>query len=79
METTKFALFPLNRKALLHQEGFGAHQISRLVEKGEPLVREYLAIYAENNSPEQRERLDEQIQRFQKGPLTVQSKKKGRK
>ena len=63
----------------LHQEGFGTHKISRLVEKGEPLVREYLAIYAENNSPEQRERLDEQIQRFQKSPLTVQSKKKGRK
>lgn len=63
----------------LHEAGFGLHQISRLVEKGEPLVQEYLAVYTENNSSEQRERLAEQIQRFQKGPLTAQSEKKRRK
>lgn len=63
----------------LHQGGFSVHQIGRLVEKGDSLVREYLAVYAENSSSEQRERLAEQILRFQKGPSTTQREKKGEK
>lgn len=63
----------------LHQEDFSVHKISQLVEKGIPLVREYLAVYTENDSPDQRERLAEQIQRFQKGSSAGQREKKGRK
>lgn len=59
----------------LYQEGFDARQIARLVESGEALVQEYLAVYEQNDSIECRERLAEQIARMQKGSAAVRPKK----
>lgn len=59
----------------LYQEGFDVSQIARLVERGKALVQEYLAVYEENDSPECREYLAEQLARMQKAPTSVMAKK----
>ena len=48
----------------LHRQDFRDSQIALLVEMSLFLVQEYLAIYRQNDAPECRERLDEQIQRL---------------
>ncbi len=48
----------------LHQQGFGDAQIATLLEMGEPLVREYLTVYTQNDTPSCRERLTAQLQRL---------------
>lgn len=49
-----------------HQQGFEPPQIAHLVQIGLPLVQEYLALWAENETPATRERLADQLQRFSK-------------
>lgn len=48
----------------LHRRGFAESQIALLVQIGPPLVREYLAVYDQNDSPVCRQRLEEQLQRL---------------
>lgn len=50
----------------LHEQDFSLSQIARLVEHSESLVQEYLAVYHQNDSPECRERLTEQLTRLGK-------------
>lgn len=59
----------------LHRQGFAKHQIALLVQIGAPLVDEYLAVLAENDTLACRMRLDEQLQRFAQ---RVVVKKRGR-
>jgi hypothetical protein len=48
----------------LHQEGMSNSQIALLLQIGEPLVRDYLNVYAQNAEPECRQRLEEQLTRL---------------
>jgi DNA-binding CsgD family transcriptional regulator len=48
----------------LHQQGFSDGQVALLLEIGLPLVREYLAVYQQNATPECRERLAAQMERL---------------
>ncbi len=48
----------------LQQQGYGEAEISQLAQKSPALVREYLAVYAQNDSPACRERLAEQLTRL---------------
>ena len=48
----------------LHQQQFTPVQISQIVQLGLPLVREYLALYENHNSPDARMRLQEQLERL---------------
>jgi transcription initiation factor IIE alpha subunit len=48
----------------LHQQDFPDGQIALLLEIGLALVREYLAVYQQNASPECRERLSTQLERL---------------
>jgi len=48
----------------LHQQGFPESQIGMLLGASPPLVREYLAVHAQHNTPECRERLAEQMERL---------------
>lgn len=50
----------------LQHLGYPPAEISRLLQIGEPLVKEYLAVEAQNTAPECRERLAEQLQRMQR-------------
>lgn len=50
----------------LHQRGFSNNQVGQLLQIGSALVSEYLAVYHENDAPECRERLGEQLQRLAK-------------
>jgi hypothetical protein len=50
----------------LSREGFEAAQIATLVQIGRPLVKEYLTVWQENDTPAARERLEEQLQRMKK-------------
>ena len=52
----------------LHQQDFKAGQIAQLLQIGQPLVQEYLAVYQEHAQAEQRERLQEQLARFKQAP-----------
>ena len=56
----------------LHGSGFSTEQIALVLEMGVALVCEYLAIYEQHHTPEQRERIREQIARLNRG---IQSKK----
>lgn len=60
----------------LHLEDFAESQIALLVDKGQPLVKEYLAIYHKHDTPACRERLTAQLQRLQ-GVSAEQKLKKG--
>jgi DNA-binding Lrp family transcriptional regulator len=48
----------------LHQQGFVDSQIAMLLNIGQALVREYLAVYEQHDAPECRERLTAQIERL---------------
>lgn len=48
----------------LHRQGMANSQIALLLQIGWPLVEEYWQIYQHNNTPECRERLEKQLQRF---------------
>ncbi len=48
----------------LHQRRFSNNQVGQLLQIGSALVAEYLAVYRENNAPDCRERLSEQLQRL---------------
>jgi hypothetical protein len=61
----------------LHRQAFTLSQIAHLVQSGEALVRDYLAVYDHNDTPECRTRLEEQLQRFQNGDGTLTGQKKG--
>jgi hypothetical protein len=49
-----------------HRLGFGNAQITHLLQIGEPLVEEYLAVYKQNDQLERRRRLEDQLQRLAK-------------
>ena len=51
----------------LHLRGFADSQISLLLQIGLPLTQEYLEVYKQNDTPACRERLEEQLQRVQRG------------
>ena len=51
----------------LHQQGYSEDQIALLLERGVALVREYLAIYKQHDTPQYRDRLTEQLERLSKG------------
>jgi hypothetical protein len=48
----------------LHQQDFKSGQIAQLLQLGQPLVQEYLAVYRQHSQAEQRDRLKEQLERF---------------
>jgi hypothetical protein len=52
------------RVIALYKEGFAESQIALLVGKSQALVREYLAVYRQNDTPACRERLAAQLQRL---------------
>lgn len=60
----------------LQQRGLPIVEIALLLQVGQPLVKEYLAIYDAHDAPFARQRLAEQLQRLKKRP---QSGKKGAK
>jgi hypothetical protein len=55
---------------LLHRQGLGQAQMAQLLQIGPSLVQEYLAVYEQNNNPECRQRLEEQLQRISQGKNT---------
>jgi len=61
----------------LHRQGFPDSQIALLVEMSPFLVQEYLTVYRQNDTPECRERLDEQIQRLHQRKAEGAPKKGG--
>jgi len=62
----------------LHRQGFPDSQIALLVEMSPFLVQEYLAVYRQNDTPECRERLGEQIQRLGRHKADQKPEKGGR-
>lgn len=48
----------------LHQQDFSQLQIAQLLQIGQPLVQEYLAVYYHHDQPDCRGRLQEQMVRF---------------
>jgi len=48
----------------LHRQGLSAVEIALLLQIGQPLVRDYLAIYQQHDSPFAQQRLAEQLQRL---------------
>ena len=61
----------------LHRQGFAESQIALLLEISRPLAREYLAVYRQHDAPEQRERLEAQLRRLNKGAATQRPQKGG--
>jgi hypothetical protein len=61
----------------LHRQGFTESQIALLVSKGQPLIREYLAIYRQHDTPACRERLAAQLERMSEGSGSVRAAQKG--
>lgn len=59
----------------LHQRHFSREQVAQLLQIGQPLVEDYLAVYQSHDHPECRQRLQEQLERFQ---AASRSKKGGR-
>ncbi len=64
------------RVITLHCEGFAESQIALLTSRGQPLVKEYLAIYHKHDPSACRERLAAQLQRL-KGASEQQKLQKG--
>ena len=52
---------------LLERQELSPAQMAQLLQIGPSLVQEYLAVYAQNDQPEKRQRLEEQLQRIQQG------------
>lgn len=61
----------------LHRQDFAVSQIAHLVQSGEALIREYLAVYAQNDRPEWRTRLEEQLNRLRRGDTPLDGVKRG--
>lgn len=61
----------------LHRRCFSESQIALLSQMSIPLVREYLAVYRQHDSPECRERLKAQLQRFCRASGTPRKPKRG--
>lgn len=61
----------------LHRQGFSDSQIAQLLGISEALVQEYLAVYHDNDTPQCRQRLAEQLQRLIDGPASLSAPKKG--
>jgi hypothetical protein len=61
----------------LHQTDFADSQIAQLLDIGEALVQEYLAVFHDNDTPACRERLDTQMQRLLAGETRQASAEKG--
>ena len=56
------------RVASLHRQGFSASEIALVLDMSTYLVKEYLALYQEHDSPEYQTRLTEQIERLCQAP-----------
>jgi biotin operon repressor len=56
----------------LHQRGLSENQISLALQIGRALVGDYLAIYAQNDQPDCRKRLTEQLERLQGAKMAVE-------
>ena len=67
------------RVVQLHRHGFAEGQIALLAQIGAPLVREYLTVYAQHNTPECCERLEAQLLRLGKASQAPPPSKKGAK
>jgi hypothetical protein len=61
----------------LHRQAFSVGQIAQLVQSGEALIRDYLAVYDYHDTPEYRTRLEEQLQRLRRGERVPEDLKKG--
>lgn len=61
----------------LYREGFAENQIALLVGRGQPLVKEYLAVYHKHDTPACRERLVFQLQRLEGASEEQQKLQKG--
>ena len=61
----------------LQRRGFREGQIALLLQMSVPLVREYLAVYAEQDAVECRERLEEQLQRLAMADMGQPAVEKG--
>jgi DNA-binding transcriptional regulator YhcF (GntR family) len=61
----------------LHQQGFPSQEVAYLTQCGLPLVSEYLAVYRSNDEAASRERLQEQLKRFQQRGQAGEPAKKG--
>ena len=61
----------------LHRLGFAESQIALLVSKSRPLVREYLAVYDQHDTPACQERLDVQLQRLSGASEGAQEPQRG--
>ena len=53
----------------LHGQGFSSDEIALLLDMSGPLVREYLAVYEQHDTPVYQARLKEQIDRFRRAPV----------
>jgi len=65
------------RVIALHKEEFATSQIALLVGKSQALVREYLAVYRQHDTPACRERLAAQLQRLSGASASGQVPQKG--
>ena len=61
----------------LNRQAFAVSQIAHLVQSGETLIREYLAVYEQNDRPEWRTRLEEQLNRLRRGDTPLDGVKRG--
>jgi hypothetical protein len=61
----------------LQRRGFSEGQIGLLLQMSLPLVRQYLAVQRENDTPGCRERLEEQLQRLNRGSGPRHKRQKG--
>lgn len=61
----------------LHRKGFPMSQIALLLAISQPLVKEYLVVYRDNDATDCRERLASQIERLSRGGTTQKSQKGG--
>jgi hypothetical protein len=64
------------RVVALQQEGLSEQQIAHLTQCGVALVQEYLQLYQQYDTPQQRERLTEQLQRLQGKSQPSETQKK---
>jgi hypothetical protein len=61
----------------LHRRAFAAEEIAMLAQISQYLVREYLIVYEQNDTPACRDRLNEQIERLNRRFQTTEGRKKG--
>ena len=56
------------RLVKLHTQGFSENEIGLLLQLSPALVREYLAVYGQHDTPDCRERLQDQLRRLDASP-----------